>query len=273
MPDTSLPENASAPQTEHKKKSDYFELKVPRPFLKNIPFIPILVIALVAFSYLLGLQTARIGFMEKDLARIQAVAGTTAGIQDPNEPVLGAKVDIDPGTLPVLGNKDAKVTMIEFSDFQCPFCKRFYDETFAQLKKDYIDTGKVKFAFRHQPLEIHPNAPKAGEAAECANDQDKFWEYHDILFEQFDSWINEPPETLTVKLAGFATQLGLDENAFTLCVDSGKYTEKVAADTQAGIAAGADATPTFFINGQPLVGAMPYQTFKTILDQELAKLE
>ena len=270
MPDTTP--NHTHAQAEPIKKSDYFELKVPKSLPKKIPYIPILVIALIAFSFFLGMQTARISFMEKDLARIQTAAGTTAGAQAPSEPVLGAKVDVDPGTLPILGDADAKITMIEFSDFQCPFCKSFYDETFEQLKADYIDTGKVKFAFRHQPLSIHPNAPKAGEASECANDQGKFWEYHDILFEQFDAWINEPPETLTIKLAGYASQLGLDENAFTLCVDSGKYTAKIEKDTQEGIAAGADATPTFFINGQPLVGAMPYQTFKTILDQELANL-
>lgn len=103
------------------------------------------------------------------------------------------KQDVDTGHLPTLGNNKAKVTVVEFSDFQCPFCKRFFDDTFSQLKKDYIDTRKIQFTYRHFPLRsIHANAQKAGEAAECANEQGKFWQYHDTLFQQQNTWENLP---------------------------------------------------------------------------------
>lgn len=107
------------------------------------------------------------------------------------------KQPVDVGHLPALGNKSAKVTVVEFSDLQCPFCKRFFDETYSQLKKDYIDTGKISLTFRHYPLHsIHPNAQKAAEATECANEQGKFWEYHDILFKLQDSWANQPQTSI-----------------------------------------------------------------------------
>src|SRR3989344_1757621 len=107
------------------------------------------------------------------------------------------KQDVDTGHLPILGRK-AKVTVVEFSDFQCPFCKRFFDDTYSKLKKDYIDTGKIAFGFRHYPLSsIHPNAQKAGEATECANEQGKFWEYHDLLFQQQNGWANLPQTSVS----------------------------------------------------------------------------
>lgn len=255
-----------------KKRSDYFELKIPRPVFRDIEFSPLLIIMLIAFSFLLGMQTARIRYMDKDLARLQAVAASQTEVgADPNKPVLGEKIDMDVGKLPTLGKQNAKVTMIEFSDFQCPYCKRFYDETFRQLKKDYIDTGKVRFAFRHLPLDIHPLAPKAAEASECANDQKKFWEYHSALFEKFDSWVSETADTAPTKLTEFAGDIGLNTEQFSECLSSGKYTQKVTQDKAVGEGAGATGTPTFFINGQKLVGAFHYQTFKTILDQELKK--
>lgn len=254
-----------------RKKSDYLELKIPRPVFHDVAFSPLLILILIAISFLLGMQTARLNAFNAEITKLQSLTNTqTVAGTDTGQPQLGAKIDVDTGTLPILGKNNAKVTMIEFSDFQCPFCKRFYDETFAQLKKDYIDTGKVRFAFRHAPLEIHPNAPKAAEGSECANEQKKFWEYHDALFKQFDAWTNETPENLPGKLTSLAEGIGLNSAAFSECLNSGKYVEKVTKDATAGIAAGANATPTFFINGKILVGALPYETFKTLLDQELA---
>jgi protein-disulfide isomerase len=260
------------PEAEKPKKTDYFELKIPRPIFTDIAFSPLLIIILVAIAFLLGMQTARIAYMDKELARLEKVAGAQAiGQVESAQPQLGEKVDVDTGKLPVLGSKNAKITMVEFSDFQCPFCKQFYDQTFKQIKKDYIDTGKVRFAFRHDPLPIHPNAPMASEASECANDQKKFWEYHNGLFDQFDSWANETPENLPTKLTTIAEKIGIDTQKFTECLNSGKHTEAVKADEAVGQTIGATATPTFYINGQILVGALPYETFKTILDEELAK--
>lgn len=260
------------PIQEERKKSEYFELKLPRPVFTDVVFSPLIIVLLVAFSFMLGMQTARIRYMDSDLARLQSITQAQANTgKDTAEPKLGTKIDMDIGTLPTLGNKNAKVTIIEFSDFQCPFCKQFFDSTFPQLKKEYIDTGKVQFAFRHLPLDIHPNAPKAGEAAECANDQQKFWEYHDELFKQFDSWVNEPTDSVQNKFTDFAGGLGINTQEFSTCLTSGKYAQKVNDDMTVAQNAGATGTPTFFINGQMLVGAFPYETFKTLLDQELNK--
>lgn len=111
----------------------------------------------------------------------------------PEEASGPAQMNVSKGNLPVLGSSDAKITIIEFSDFQCPFCESFFMSTYPELKKNYIDTGKVQFAFRHYPLtSIHPNAQKAHEAAECANEQGKFWEYHDKLFQTQAVWTDLP---------------------------------------------------------------------------------
>lgn len=111
----------------------------------------------------------------------------------PGQPTPAPKQDVAIGHLPILGNKDAAVTVIEFSDFQCPFCDQFVKNTYPQLKKEYIDTGKIAFAYRHFPLtSIHPNATPAAIASECANEQGKFWEYHDTLFQNQATWANLP---------------------------------------------------------------------------------
>lgn len=104
-----------------------------------------------------------------------------------------AQMNVALGHLPLLGNKNAKVTIVEFSDFQCPFCEAFYTDTLSQLKQDYLDTGKARLAFRHFPIEsLHPNSPTAHEAAECANEQGKFWEYHNMLFGDQQTWADLP---------------------------------------------------------------------------------
>ncbi|HLD01366.1 MAG TPA: thioredoxin domain-containing protein [Patescibacteria group bacterium] len=106
-------------------------------------------------------------------------------------PTLPPKVVVAKGHLPFRGNEKAKVTVVEFSDFQCPFCKSFFDNALQEVKKQYIDTGKIAFFYRHYPLtQIHPNAQIAAEASECANEQGKFWEYHDLLFQNQDAWSN-----------------------------------------------------------------------------------
>src|SRR3989344_9399332 len=115
--------------------------------------------------------------------------GTVANSGNKIPSVPTGPVDVSADDDPVLGEKNAKVTIIEFSDFQCPFCSRFRDQTFDQIKSKYIDTGKVKFVYRDFPLtQIHPMAQKGAEASECADEQGKFWEYHDLLFQKQDEW-------------------------------------------------------------------------------------
>jgi len=186
--------------------------------------------------------------------------------QDSNQNSNNAPVtQIEIGASYVKGNKDAPITIIEFSDFQCPFCERFYSDTLPQIIKNYVDTGKAKFVYKHFPLvSIHSSAQKAAEASECAGEQGKFWEYHNTLFEN--------QQSLDVaSLKKYAVQLGLNSNKFNDCLDSGKYESKVNDDLKEGSAAGVTGTPAFFINGQKLVGAQPYESFKPVIDSELQK--
>jgi len=173
-------------------------------------------------------------------------------------------VDVSVDDDPVKGDADAPITIIEFSDFQCPFCKRFFTQTLPQIEKDYISTGKVKLVYRDYPLNFHPEAQKSAEAAECADDQGKFWEFHDKIFENQESLSN-------ANYKKWAADLSLDIAEFNDCLDSGKYAAEVQKDFQDGAAAGVKGTPSFFVNGQYIRGAQPYDVFKQIIEAELAK--
>lgn len=184
-----------------------------------------------------------------------------------NAKVADVKVDDDP----VLGSKNAPVTIIEFSDYQCPFCRVFWKDSFSQLKKEYIDTGKVRFVYRDYPLSFHPMSEPTAQAAECADDQGKYWEFHDKVFGE-EQKKGQGTVTYTVTdLKSWASQLGLNTSQFNQCLDSGKYKEEVAKDFADGQAAGVSGTPSFFINGKMVVGAQPFASFKTIIDEELKK--
>lgn len=167
------------------------------------------------------------------------------------------------GEAPSLGDANAPVTMIEFSDFECPFCARFHSDAYQDIKKNYVDTGKVRLVFKQFPLSFHPNAQKAGEASLCAHEQEMFWAYHDMLFEN--------QQALSVaSLKKYAADLGLDTAEFNECLDSGKMAAQVQADMQEGVSLGVDGTPGFVINGQAVSGALPYAQFVQILDAALA---
>jgi protein-disulfide isomerase len=158
------------------------------------------------------------------------------------------------------GDKDAPIQLVEFSDFECPFCARAHP-TIQQVLSAYGD--KIRFVYRHYPLPNHPNAKPAAEASACALEQDRFWPFHDRLFAN------------TSKLAGtdlkaHAASAGLDMARFTSCFESRKYKDQVERDiTEAG-GAGVTGTPAFFINGRPLEGAQPFEAFKRVIDEELA---
>jgi protein-disulfide isomerase len=159
------------------------------------------------------------------------------------------------------GPADAAVTVIEFSDYECPFCKRA-EPTVAQMLKEYA--GKVRFEFRHFPLEsIHPQARGASEAAVCAEEQGRFWEFHELLFA--GGGLTAP------KLLEHATKLGLDVNAYQACLASGRGKQRVDADLAAGKAVGVTGTPAFFVNGVAYSGAIPIEDFRKAIDAELAK--
>ncbi|MFZ8829861.1 MAG: DsbA family protein [Candidatus Aenigmatarchaeota archaeon] len=184
--------------------------------------------------------------------------------QQPSQP---QRIEVSLDDDPVKGSPDAKVTIVVFSDFQCPFCQRFSLQTLPLIEEKYIKTGKVRFVYRDFPLSFHQYAQKAAEAAECANEQGKFWEYHDILFQKLSEWASVGES----KFKEYAQQLGLDMQKFNQCLDSGKYANEVQKDYNDGLKYGVSGTPTFFINGIKIVGAQPYSVFEQIIEQELSK--
>ena len=171
----------------------------------------------------------------------------------------------------VLGDLKAPVTVIEYSDFQCPYCGRFYSETEQQLRDSYIKSGKVRFVYRHFAF-LGPESKAAAQAVECAKDQGKFWEMHDSIF---DSEIIDGQEhngnlnrNLFVSLAG---KIGLNADQYGSCFDEKKYAGKVDRDYAAAQVIGVRATPTLFVNGEKIEGALPFEQFKILVDKYLAK--
>lgn len=184
------------------------------------------------------------------------------------------KVEVSADDDPFLGPEKAKVTIIEFTDYQCPFCRRFWKETLDQIKREYINSGKgVKFVLRDFPLtSIHPMAQKLSEATECSREQSKFWEMHDKIFEEQDKLGQGTISAYGINdIKNWAVQLRLNGGQFNQCLDSGKYADEVRKDFEDGSRAGAGGTPTFFINGIPLVGSQPFENFKVIIDEELQR--
>ncbi len=216
--------------------------------------------------------------IDEELVKAEALvkAGTPAdqvyakimekGVTAPPAPAAPAaqfaKVDV-PADSPSFGPATAKVTIVEWSDFQCPYCSRAVP-VIKQIKDTYKDS--VRVVFRHQPLRsIHPQAEIAAEASMAAHEQGKFWEMHDVLFEnarQLDR----------ASLESYAQKVGLDMNKFKAALDSGKYKARIDADSKAGIAYGAGGTPTFFINGRKQIGAN-FAQMKTLIDAELARAD
>ena len=162
----------------------------------------------------------------------------------------------------IKGNQSATVTIIEYSDFQCPFCGKFWRDTLPSINEDYINTGKVKMIYRHHIIPGHKFAEKAAEASECAADQGKFLEYHDKLFGNQNA--------LTIKdLKNYAIELNLDVKYFNDCLDSSVMSSRVKADSLIAKADKVGGTPFFKINNEIIEGAYPFETFKEAIDKEL----
>lgn len=230
--------------------------------------------------------------------KVASISSPNAAESEPKETdetqkpkIVQVSVDDDPQE----GSNDAPVTIIEFSDFQCPYCSKFIIGSGAampQIYEKYIKTGKVKLIFRDYPLPFHENAQKAAETAQCAFDQGKYWEMHDKLF------ANQTALSVN-NLKKYAQELGLDSKRFNSCLDSGQYTQEVKKDLQDGVTAGVSGTPSFFIaksapitvdanyvqsqaqagqyiikldgDGSVVIGAQPFGVFEKIIEEELAK--
>lgn len=176
---------------------------------------------------------------------------------------------------PVRGNPDAPVTIVEYGDFQCPVCNQFFHGAWPQIEEAYIKTGKAKLVFKDFAF-IGPDSQRAAEAAQCANVQGKFWEYHDTLYNfiwdnYYARGINGENRGAFTKsnLQGFASEIDLDTEAFTACLDDGTYRDIVNDNKRDGTRQGVRGTPTFFINGQKVVGAQPFSVFAQIIEGKL----
>lgn len=243
--------------------------KIPKMPALAMPksYTPFLIVLLIVAAYFLGALTTKVQYLEKNGAA-PAVAGAQVTPGQAAPTAQPEKVDVSVGHFPVLGDDSAKVTLIEFEDFRCPFCEQYFTQTEQQIISDYVNTGKVKLAFRHYQF-LGDASVVAGNAAECANEQGKFWDYHNYLYK------NQPPETDTSmyntdSLTQAAGTLGLNTDQFRSCLDSKKYQKNLDTDMADGQKAGVSGTPSFFINGKLLVGAQPYDSFKKELDAALA---
>ena len=172
------------------------------------------------------------------------------------------RVEVDPATGPARGEAEAPVTIVEWSDFECPYCKRFLP-TLEQLLEEY--PTEVRLVFRHFPLHaIHPNAQTAAEAAVCAQDQGAFWELHDLMFEEQDALGADD-------LKDKAERAGLDAEAYAACMEAEDTPGRVEADRRAGVLAGVNGTPALFVNGRPLAGAVAYEDLAEVVEDELER--
>lgn len=208
--------------------------------------------------------------LKKDVETLKAKSAVAAAQPSQELQEVTASIDDDP----YKGKSDAPVTIIEFSDYQCPFCGRFVKNTLPDIAKKYIETGKVKYVFRDFPLDFHKQAPKAAEAANCAGDKGRYWEMHDKLFD------NQSALTLD-NLRKYATDIGLDADSFNACIDSGKHATEINKDLEDGKKAMVSGTPSFIIGktqigqkdivGKRLVGARSFSSFEQVIDPLLAE--
>lgn len=229
-----------------KKKNDIHK------FLQWTAVIQILLLAFIALQV-------------NNLGSVAAPSLPTPSVADaPTPSAAAAPVDmkalLDDDT--VKGDANAPVTIVEWSDYECPFCARFYSETFKQIDEKYIKTGKVKFAYRDFPLSFHQQAQKAAEAAECAGEQGKYFEMHDLLFEK-----GVVGGVATFK--GYAKDIGLDTADFNTCLDSGEMASEVQKDFLDGQKVGIQGTPGFFVNGVEVSGAQPFSVFEQVIEAAL----
>ena len=162
-----------------------------------------------------------------------SIAGANNPPSQQQQPAVLSSVSLDND--PIEGSKDAPVTLVEFSDYQCPFCKRTFDDTMPELKEKYVDTGKIKHVFRDYPLPFHQNGIPAAIAADCANEQGKFWDYHDILFSKQTEWENLSGNSTNEKFKEYATNItNVDTSKFNSCINTQKYKEEVDKDIADG---------------------------------------
>ncbi len=219
-----------------------------------------IIIAILAGAWIIGMSILAAGWLiTREIARQNPTATDIANQR--------TEIEV-PAGMDVLGDNNASVTVIEFADFQCPFCGEWHKTIFPELKSKYIDTGKVRFVYMDFPF-LGPESYRATEAARCAMDQNKFWQYHDELYA---NQVGENEGAFAdSKLKGFAKNIGLDTVQFNECLDSKKYQSAAEASLQKGSDYGVASTPTVYINGLKVEGLLPADSYWQIIESELAK--
>ena len=221
---------------------------------------------LVVLAFAAGLLVGYLAWGRAGSSQMAANTPNNAGqvVQD-NLPTAAPKFvryNIPTDGFPSLGPQDAPITIVEFSDYQCPYCRKWYQEVYQPLLAAY--PGEIRMVYRNLPLTtIHPDAFSAAEAALCAGEQNAYWPYHDMLFDQAyglgqDAYLK------------YAADLGLDTTTFESCLTEERFKQTINDDMNFSIGMGVNSTPTFFINGLALVGAQPIEVFKQVIDKELA---
>jgi protein-disulfide isomerase len=222
---------------------------------------------LVVLAFAVGILVGYVAW-GRDVA-VAAAPAAPAAAQQPSGEIVGAPVtpeavryDIPTEGYPSLGPDDAKIVIVEFSDFQCPYCRRFHEETYQALLDAY--PSQIRFVYRNLPLPatMHPDAMSAAVASLCANDQNAYWDYHEKLFSS-DALGEET-------YIQYATDLSLNVEDFTACLSSGKHDDFIEQDMAFSSDLGVQSTPTFFVNGLAIIGAQPLSSFTQIIDKELA---
>ena len=220
---------------------------------------------LVVLAFAVGILVGYVAWGRNSTVTVAAPAAAqpSGGVVEAPQPTQSPykRYDIPTDGYPSLGPADAKITIVEFSDFQCPFCRRFHADTYHALLDAY--PGKIRFVYRNLPLtSIHPNAMPAAIAALCANDQNAFWDFYEKLF------TNDTLDEATY--IQHATDLGLNVDTFKACLTSGSHDDFIKKDMDFSLGLGVQSTPTFFVNGLAIVGAQPLENFKQLIDKELA---
>jgi len=199
------------------------------------------------------------------LGNTQPQASTQGPLQMPKT----ISIDDDP----MRGNPNAKITIVEFSDFQCPFCAKFHSDTLPLLMQNYINTGKVNLVFRDFPIEsIHPNAVPAAHASECADDQGKFWEMHDMIFENQRNWQNLGVLESVDLFKKYAFDIGINGDEFDSCMSIAKHIDEIKKDLEDGQTYGVTGTPGFFVGNEEvgftkIIGAQPFSSFQRAIER------
>jgi protein-disulfide isomerase len=236
-----------------------------KTLLKRDNIYPWIVTILIG-AWLIGMSILGAGWL---IAQEIAKQGTGLSGGGLDKQAINTPLDIQiPANVAQQGSSDAKVTIIEFADFKCPFCKQWHQEIYPKLKSEYIDTGKVRFAFWDFAF-LGEESFKAAEAAMCAMDQDKFWEYHDVLFNA--QGLETESSFSDASLKQFAQNIGLNQSSFNECFDARIHKPIVEDLTNQGTNYGVNSTPTVFINGLKFEGILPWQTYQQVIETELAK--